>query len=111
MLDSLDIYKELARKMKIVERTKGKYPNVSCKDAPVPPMYPVPNCPCGKACQISQSMHAATAGRAFYMCSDTRVSILISAFSNYEFDMYLYLMSYLLTKLTAILYMLLFPMD
>lgn len=111
MLDSPDIYKELARKMKIVERTKGKYPNVSCKDAPVPPMYPVPNCPCGKACQISQSMHAATAGRAFYMCSDRRVSILISLFSNYEFDMYLYLMSYLLTKLTAILYMLLFPMD
>ena len=63
--------------MKMVETTKGKYPNVSCKDAPVPPRYPVPNRPCGKPCAISQSKHAATAGRAFYMCSDSRVSFLM----------------------------------
>ncbi|CAM0876291.1 unnamed protein product [Alopecurus aequalis] len=70
--DSADIYKEVARKMKFVETTKGKYPNVTCKDAPVPPRYPVPTCPCDRLCEISQSMHPATAGRAFYMCSDTR---------------------------------------
>ena len=63
--------------MKIVKSTKGKYPNTSCKDAVVPPRYPVPKCPCGRLCEISQSKHPATAGRAFYMCSDSRVSFLV----------------------------------
>ena len=75
-IESGDIYKELARKMEFVETTKGKYPNVLCKDAPVPPRYPVPICPCDRVCEISQSMQPATAGRAFYMCSDRRVSYL-----------------------------------
>ncbi|CAM0874902.1 unnamed protein product [Alopecurus aequalis] len=70
--DSADIYKEVARKMKFVETTKGKYPNVTCKDAPVPPRYPVPTCPCDRLCEISQSMHPAMEGRVFYMCSDRR---------------------------------------
>ena len=76
-LDSLNIYEEIARKMKLVKTTKGKYPDTSCKDVVVPPRYPVPKCPCGKPCEISQSKHPATAGRVFYMCSDSHVSFLI----------------------------------
>jgi hypothetical protein len=75
--DSPDMWVPIARQMKFVETTKGKYPDVSCKDAPVPPRYPVPKCCCGKPCGITQSKHKATAGRAYYCCRDQRVGALI----------------------------------
>jgi hypothetical protein len=43
-LDSQDMWEPIACQIKFVETTKGKYPNVSCKDAPVLPRYPVPKC-------------------------------------------------------------------
>ena len=62
LLDYVYIY-EVARNMKFVETTKGKYHNISCKDAWVPPRYLVPNFPWAKPYNISQSTHSATAGR------------------------------------------------
>jgi hypothetical protein len=48
--------------------------SVTSKDAPVPPALPVPNCHCGKPAHVKQSRAEDTAARAFYRCSDTRVS-------------------------------------
>lgn len=76
-VDSPDMWTEIARQMKFAESTKGKYPNMSSKDAPVLPRYPVPNCCCGKTCHIQQSNYHTTAGRAFYRCPDTRVSFIV----------------------------------
>lgn len=68
----------IVRQMKFAKMTKGKYPNVSCKDAPMPPRYPVPECCCRKPCYITESMHPATGGRAYYVCSNDRVSIFLA---------------------------------
>ena len=57
------------------DRPSSLYPDISCKDAPVPPALPVPNCDCGKPAQVTQSMHPDTAARAYYTCSDYRVGI------------------------------------
>ena len=54
-----------------------KYPDVSCKDAPVPPVLPVSTCDCGKRAVVLQSLHEDTAGRAYYLCTDYRVSVFL----------------------------------
>ena len=70
-LQSMD---ELWREKKWKDRPKELYPDVSCKDAPVAPPLPVPNCECGKPAKVTQSMHPDTAARAYYLCGDYRVS-------------------------------------
>ncbi|CAO2038187.1 unnamed protein product [Urochloa humidicola] len=65
---------EAWRENKWKDRPSDLYPNVSCKDAPVPPALPIPNCDCGKPAQVTQSMHPDTAARAYYTCSDYRGS-------------------------------------
>jgi hypothetical protein len=44
------------------------YPDVSSKDAPVPPELPVSNCDCGRLDWVCQSKHPDTAARYFYLC-------------------------------------------
>ena len=55
-------------------RSKSFYPDVSCKDAPVPPELPVTKCDCGKLVNVDESRHPDTAARAYYTCGDSRVS-------------------------------------
>jgi hypothetical protein len=72
-LHSMD---ELCREKKWKDRPKELYPDVTCKDAPVPPPLPVPNCDCGNPAKVTQSMYADTAARAYYMCGHYCVSRL-----------------------------------
>ena len=51
------------------------YPDVSSKDAPVPPDLPVPKCDCGRPTDVMQSRHPETATRCFYTYSSFSVSI------------------------------------
>ncbi|CAO2189186.1 unnamed protein product [Urochloa humidicola] len=63
---------ELWRQRKWKDRPKNLYPDVSCKDAPVPPAVPVPNCDYGNPAKVKQSNHPDTAARAYYLCGDHR---------------------------------------
>ncbi|CAO2047495.1 unnamed protein product [Urochloa humidicola] len=63
---------ELWRQRKWKDRPKNLYPDVSCKDAPVPPAVPIPNCDCGNPAKVKQSNHPDTAARAYYLCGDHR---------------------------------------
>ena len=74
----------LWRENKWKNRPKELYPDVSCKDAPVPPALPVPNCDCGKPAKVIQSMHPKTAARAYYSCGDTRVSRISIDWLHYK---------------------------
>jgi hypothetical protein len=49
-------------------RPRELYPDVSSKDAHVPPELPVPNCECGRLAWVCQSKHPDTAARCFYLC-------------------------------------------
>ena len=73
-MDKLQSMDELCRENKWKDRPKELYPDVSCKDAPVPPPLPVPNCECGKPSKVTQSMHPDTAAQVYYLCGDYRVS-------------------------------------
>ncbi|KAF8690835.1 hypothetical protein HU200_041232 [Digitaria exilis] len=53
-------------KKKWKDRAQKNYPDVSFKDAPVPPALPSPQCECGKPAWVTQSMHPDTAARAYY---------------------------------------------
>ena len=55
-------------------RPRELYPDVSCKDAPVPPEEPIPNCDCGHPAHVSQSRHQDTTARCFYTCYSCSVS-------------------------------------
>jgi len=74
-------------------RKKGRprelYPDVSCKDAPVPPEESIPNCDCGHPAHVSQSRHPDTAARCFYTCYSCSVSHCALCFS-YWFFMFLF---------------------
>ncbi|KAF8659442.1 hypothetical protein HU200_058471 [Digitaria exilis] len=59
-------------KKKWKDRAQKNYPDVSSKDAPVPPALPSPQCECGKPARVTQSMHPDTAARAYYKCGDHR---------------------------------------
>jgi len=50
------------------------YPNVSSKDALVPPNLPIPNCDCGRPADVMQSRHPETVACCFYTCSSCSVS-------------------------------------
>lgn len=65
---------DLWRQKKWKDRAQKNYPDVSSKDAPVPPALPSPQCECGKPARVTQSMHPDTAARAYYKCGDHRVS-------------------------------------
>ena len=52
------------------------YPDVSSKDAHVPPDLPVLNCDCGRPTWVSQSKHPAMAARCFYLCGGFNVCSL-----------------------------------
>jgi len=54
-------------------RPKELYPDESCKDAPVPPDLPVPNCDHGYPAVVFQSRHPDTAARCFYECGSCNV--------------------------------------
>jgi hypothetical protein len=41
-------------------RPREMYPDMSCKDAPVPPEGPFPNCDCGHPAHMGQSRHPDT---------------------------------------------------
>jgi hypothetical protein len=54
---------------------KALYLDASCKDAPVHPELPVPNCDCGKPAHVFESKHLDdTAAWAFYTYGDCCVS-------------------------------------
>ncbi|KAF8759276.1 hypothetical protein HU200_010312 [Digitaria exilis] len=59
-------------KKKWKDRAQKNYPDVSSKDAPVPPALPSPQCECGKPARVTQSMHPDTAARAYYKYGDHR---------------------------------------
>ncbi|KAF8665182.1 hypothetical protein HU200_054158 [Digitaria exilis] len=59
-------------KKKWKDRSQKNYPDVSSKDAPVPPALPSPQCECGKPARVTQSMRPDTAARAYYKCGDHR---------------------------------------
>jgi hypothetical protein len=75
---------EMWRENKWKDWPKEVYRDVSCKDAPVPPTFPVPNSDCGKATHVTQSMHPDTAARAYYSCPDYRVSTFHGFFLIYN---------------------------
>lgn len=75
LLKLLSEMDSLWRENKWKHKPKELYPDVSCKDAPVPAALPVPQCDCGKPAEVRQSMHPDTAARAHYMCGDYRVSV------------------------------------
>jgi hypothetical protein len=52
------------------------YPDVSCKDAPVPPDLPMPKCDYGRSAWVCQSKHLDTTARCFYLCGDFNVRCL-----------------------------------
>nr|CAB3447556.1 unnamed protein product [Digitaria exilis] len=52
-------------KKKWKDRAQKNYPDVSSKDAPVPPALPSPQCECNKPARVTQSMHPDTAARAY----------------------------------------------
>jgi hypothetical protein len=51
-------------------------PDVSSKDAPVPPDLVVPNCDCGRPAWVCQSKHPFTVARCFYLCGSFNVRSL-----------------------------------
>jgi len=65
-------------------RPRELYPDVSSKDAPIPPDLPLPNCDCGLPAHMFQSRHRDTSARYFYTCSLFNVSnclrIIVSSF-------------------------------
>lgn len=65
-------------------RPKELYYDESCKDAPVPPEYPVPMCDCGRPAGVRQSKHEDTAARAYYCCLDYRVSLFLCLDISFE---------------------------
>jgi hypothetical protein len=75
---------EMWRENKWKDRPKEVYPDVSYTDAPVPPALPIPNCDCGKAAHVTQSMHPDTTARAYYSCPDYRVSTFRGFFLIYN---------------------------
>lgn len=52
------------------------YPNECMADAPVLSALPIPKCDCGRDAEVKQSRHEEIAARAFYTCSDRRVSFV-----------------------------------
>ena len=48
--------------------TRELYPDVSSKDAPVPPDLLVPNYNFGRPAWVCQSKHPDTTARCFYLC-------------------------------------------
>ncbi|KAF8669392.1 hypothetical protein HU200_051738 [Digitaria exilis] len=60
---------------KWTDRAQKNYPDVSSKDAPVPPALPSPQFECGKPTRVTQSMHPDSAARAYYKCGDHRVQM------------------------------------
>jgi hypothetical protein len=69
-----DIYREALWQKR--GRPRELYPNVSSKDALVPPGLSVPNCDCGRPACVCQSKHPDTAARCFYLCGGFNVRIL-----------------------------------
>jgi hypothetical protein len=70
-------------------RPRELYPDVSSKDAPVPPDLPIPNCDCGFAAHVFQSRHLDTATCCFYTCSRFNVVIVsLSFFSAFVLAVY-----------------------
>jgi hypothetical protein len=57
-------------------RPRELYPDVSSKDAPVPPELPVPNCDCGRLAWVHQSQHPDTAAHCYYLCGGLDVRSL-----------------------------------
>jgi hypothetical protein len=57
-------------------RPRELYPDVSSKDAPVPPDLPVPNYDCGRPAWVCQSKHACTTAHCFYLCGGFNVHSL-----------------------------------
>jgi hypothetical protein len=57
-------------------RHRELYPDVSSKDAPVPPELPVPNCDYGRLTWVCQSKHPNTVARWFYLCGSLDVRSL-----------------------------------
>jgi hypothetical protein len=55
-------------------RPRELYPDVSSKDALVPPDLPVPNCDYGFSVDMFQPRHPNTAARCFYTSSRFNVS-------------------------------------
>jgi hypothetical protein len=48
-------------------RPRELYPDVSSKDAPVPPELFVSNCDCGRVAWVCQTKHLDTDARCFYL--------------------------------------------
>jgi hypothetical protein len=57
-------------------RSRELYPDVSSKDAPVPPELPVSNCDCGRPAWVCQSELPDTVVRCFYLCGGFNVHSL-----------------------------------
>lgn len=71
------------------------YPDVSSKDAAVPPDLPVPNCDCERPACVSQSRHPDTAARCFYECGTSNVRTcfgdVVFSFFNWLTDIFIFL--------------------
>jgi hypothetical protein len=63
-----DMYQEALWQKRCRPRELYPDPDVSSKDAHVPPELPVPNCDCGRLAWVCQSKHPDTAARCFYIC-------------------------------------------
>jgi hypothetical protein len=57
-------------------RSRELYPDVSSKDALIPPELPVPNCDYGRLAWVCQSKHPDTVARYFYLCGGFNVRSL-----------------------------------
>jgi hypothetical protein len=69
-----DMYRETLRQKR--GHSRELYPDVSSKDALVPPDLPVPNCDCGRPAWVCQSKHSDMAARCFYLCGGFNVRSL-----------------------------------
>ena len=67
-----DMYREEFWRKRV--RPRELYPDVSSKDAPVPPDLSIPNYDCGFPADVFQSRHPDTATRCFYTCSHFNIS-------------------------------------
>jgi hypothetical protein len=81
-----DMYREqLWRKR---GRPTELYPDMSSKDAPVPPDLPVPNYDYGFVAHVFQSRHLDAVACCFYICSRFNVVIVYVSFSSFVLVVY-----------------------